>query len=246
MFYLEVFYMKMRDGLLKLRYNKKTGKWYLDKPTEKNPWSMTVYLLSDDLCVACGERFFYCSGNDGKCCSLSCNVRYRNSIIVMKESTKKAISKSLIGYKHTDKTKQNMKYRPQVLKVANGEWNPMWDPKTVEKRRKNVLENNLMPSGDKHPLWKNGRVSDGGYPNIFSHKLKRQIKERDGYICQNPLCYKNKHKDKLHIHHIDYNKHNNKKENLITLCNSCNVRANQKRNFHQKFYVWFQECRGII
>ena len=33
----------------------------------------------------------------------------------------------------------------------------------------------------------------------------------------------------LAIHHIDYNKKNNKEENLITLCRSCNVKVNFNR-----------------
>lgn len=34
---------------------------------------------------------------------------------------------------------------------------------------------------------------------------------------------------KLPIHHIDYNKQNNKSENLISLCKQCHAQTNFKR-----------------
>jgi len=37
-------------------------------------------------------------------------------------------------------------------------------------------------------------------------------------------------------HHINYNKKNCEPWSLITLCNSCNARANFKRSKHKKFY----------
>ena len=41
----------------------------------------------------------------------------------------------------------------------------------------------------------------------------------------------------LDVHHIDYNKHNCNKENLISLCSQCNTRANGNRAYWQEFYV---------
>lgn len=46
---------------------------------------------------------------------------------------------------------------------------------------------------------------------------------------------------KLVVHHIDYNKKNCKPYNLITLCNSCNSRANNNRKQHEKFYKSIME-----
>jgi len=40
----------------------------------------------------------------------------------------------------------------------------------------------------------------------------------------------------LTIHHIDYNKQNCKENNLITLCGSCNTRANFNRSYWVDFY----------
>jgi hypothetical protein len=41
----------------------------------------------------------------------------------------------------------------------------------------------------------------------------------------------------LIIHHIDYNKDNNTDENLLSLCNQCNVRANFNRDYWQDYYT---------
>jgi hypothetical protein len=40
----------------------------------------------------------------------------------------------------------------------------------------------------------------------------------------------------LEIHHINYNKKDNKKCNLITLCISCNIKANYNRDYWKNYY----------
>jgi len=64
--------------------------------------------------------------------------------------------------------------------------------------------------------------------------FKEIIKYRDCYICQNEDCWKKV--DDLNIHHIDYNKENCDHKNLITVCKSCNSRANHNREYWQKYY----------
>ena len=58
--------------------------------------------------------------------------------------------------------------------------------------------------------------------------------ERDGYKCLNPTC--NKTSTRLSLHHIDYDKKNCAPKNLITVCNSCNGKANKDREWHQSWY----------
>ena len=55
-----------------------------------------------------------------------------------------------------------------------------------------------------------------------------------------------KHLHKLHVHHIDYNKKNCKKSNLITICRSCNSMANKDRSWHKAWYNAIMLQRGII
>ncbi len=92
----------------------------------------------------------------------------------------------------------------------------------------------IKNSGENHPNWKGG-ISCEPYCDIWLDKeFKKSIKERDGYKCLNPDCWGNIHR--LNIHHIDYNKKNCEPQNLITLCASCNSRANKDREWHKAWY----------
>ena len=98
-------------------------------------------------------------------------------------------------------------------------------------------------SEEGHWNWRGG-ISFEPYCRIFKDKsFKNSIKARDNYECQNPDCW---HKDKvLHIHHIDYNKKNCDENNLITLCRSCNARANINREYYLTLYRDILSKRGI-
>lgn len=93
--------------------------------------------------------------------------------------------------------------------------------------------------GDKNPNWIDGRT-DFPYPQEFNDSLKEQIRKRDNYICQNCGMIEEEHLivigTNLHVHHIDYNKNNLNETNLITLCGSCNARANFNRDYWETFY----------
>ena len=82
--------------------------------------------------------------------------------------------------------------------------------------------------------WRGG-ISYEPYCSVWSDKeYKSDIRERDGNQCLNPYCF---HSDGvLNIHHIDYNKKNCAPQNLITICRSCNARANFDRKWHTEFY----------
>ena len=80
------------------------------------------------------------------------------------------------------------------------------------------------------------------YPNEFNLSFKESIRKRDNHICQK--C------DKIwtsgikhHIHHIDYNKKNCDSMNLITLCNSCNIKANFNRAHWQAHFTALMHSR---
>jgi hypothetical protein len=89
--------------------------------------------------------------------------------------------------------------------------------------------------GPNAPSW-NGGTKSLKYCNAWSDKeYKLEIVERDGKHCLNPDCWKTK--KMIHIHHIDYDKKNCNPNNLITLCASCNGRANIDRDWHK---LWYQ------
>jgi len=94
--------------------------------------------------------------------------------------------------------------------------------------------------GEKSPSWIDGR-SFIPYGKQFNCQIKRHIRERDNYICQN--CGITEYESKLHfkrnldVHHINYNKLDTIDNNLISLCSHCNIKANKDREFWERFYT---------
>jgi 5-methylcytosine-specific restriction endonuclease McrA len=90
-----------------------------------------------------------------------------------------------------------------------------------------------MARGEKHYNWQGGKSFEP-YTIDWNNTLKIAIRERDRYICQ--LCGE-KQGDTAHcIHHIDYNKKNCNSNNLITLCRSCHVKTNYRRDYWIKYF----------
>ena len=88
--------------------------------------------------------------------------------------------------------------------------------------------------GPDNPNWKGGISCEPYCFEWSSKEFKDLIKERDNYVCQNPDCRNNS--KRLCVHHIDYNKKNCTTNNLITLCTSCNTRANYDREWYIGYY----------
>jgi hypothetical protein len=65
--------------------------------------------------------------------------------------------------------------------------------------------------------------------------LREEYKEYDDNECQNPTC--KGVSERMTSHHIDYDKSNCHPDNIITLCNSCNLRANHNRGQWKEFYM---------
>ena len=100
----------------------------------------------------------------------------------------------------------------------------------------------LNNSGPLNSQWKGGKKSE---PYCYSWKdseFKSFIKERDSHRCQNPDCWKTF--NNLSIHHIDYDKKNCHPDNLITVCVSCNSRANVDRRWHKSWYNAIMQRSG--
>jgi hypothetical protein len=83
------------------------------------------------------------------------------------------------------------------------------------------------------------------YSKTFTLHLKNSIRKRDNYTCQ--LCkmdnkeYLKKYNREIEIHHIDYNKYNDDKRNLITLCKQCNIKANYNRDYWFAYFSYLME-----
>lgn len=81
------------------------------------------------------------------------------------------------------------------------------------------------------------------YGAEFNDELKKQIRTRDNYTCQECGYEQEKLECMLSIHHIDYDKHNNNPNNLISLCRSCH----QQTNFNRDDWTnYFNEKQQLV
>ncbi len=89
------------------------------------------------------------------------------------------------------------------------------------------------------PNWQGGKSFEE-YPKDFNNELKEKIRKRDKYKCQLCGITKNEHliirNRTLDVHHIDYNKKNCLKNNLITICGKCNLKVNYNREFWKLYF----------
>ena len=81
-----------------------------------------------------------------------------------------------------------------------------------------------------------GGTSREPYSFDFNDELRKWIKEKDNYTCQECNHTQEKLGYTLHVHHIDYDKKNSNPNNLITLCKGCNSKANFNRVVWTKHY----------
>lgn len=157
-------------------------------------------------CEVCNEPFLTQYRHTGKYCSKSCSNK----------NTKK-------GNKHTKTAKQKMS-KSQKGRVFSKEHKERLSIYALKRYKKDPTSN---------PAYIDGRSSHKHYCSGWFF-LKEEIKQRDKNKCQNPHCWRTS--ISIVVHHIDYNKQNCHWNNLITLCNSCNVRANYDRNRWEKLY----------
>ena len=88
---------------------------------------------------------------------------------------------------------------------------------------------NKLFAGEKNGRWLGGKSFEP-YTVDWTETLRRAIRERDHYICQNCSQYGDI------VHHIDYNKKNCNPNNLITLCRKCHSKTNGNRKYWIKHF----------
>ena len=74
------------------------------------------------------------------------------------------------------------------------------------------------------------------YPAEWTPELRRKIRKRDNHKCQVCMKTQSEEEQDLQVHHIDYNKENCEKNNLISLCMACHIRTNVNRKQWQIFF----------
>lgn len=146
----------------------------------------------------------------------------------------------LKGHHHSIETRLKMsqnhrKYNSLEMgeKVAEANKRRVWKLETRQKISEAAKRRLANP--ENHPNWQGG-IALHPYPCRFNSVLKEAIRERDNYQCQ--LCGVPEIEclGVLTIHHIDYNKANLSKDNLISLCRQCNARVNFNREYWQSFF----------
>jgi hypothetical protein len=136
-----------------------------------------------------------------------------------------------LGKKHTEETKLYISG-----KKKNKSYEQLYGKdkaKEIKKKQSNSLKGKNLK--EKNGSWKGG-IAFLPYPYVFNNILKNKIRKRDKYNCQK--CKKNEQflGYNLNIHHIDYNKQNNNKNNLICLCNICHAKTNFNRNYWLNYF----------
>ena len=119
------------------------------------------------------------------------------------------------GKKHSQETRDKIS-KTRTQRIASGEIKPI--------------------SGEDHYLWVGDAAARKYCGAWLDKEYKKDIKERDNNECQNPSCRHTADHVHLHIHHIDYDKKNCRPDNLITVCMSCNIRANTNQDYWTKHY----------
>ncbi len=118
---------------------------------------------------------------------------------------------------------KNPQYRKKIKLAKLGKHYPKM---SLVRKGKHYSPKTEFKKGNKHPDWLEGKSLE--LYNYNFGKKREKIKKRDNYTCQE--CNQRMlGKNKLDVHHIDYNKKNDKSSNLITLCKSCHSKI--KNNF---------------
>lgn len=114
-----------------------------------------------------------------------------------------------------------------IYKYKSGIWNKKGNnnPMAGKHHKKSTrIKMSLSAGGD-------GNIRKNNPYPIEYDRIRNIILKRDNYECQvcNALG--------TDVHHIDYNKKNCKKNNLITLCGDHNTKANYNRKFWQTYLI---------
>lgn len=157
--------------------------------------------------------------------------KYKESTINTMRSKSKEISLSLKKFYQTEGNKERIiKGRKEkcVYEKISAAIKERWDdPIFAENHRGKNASN-----------WQGGK-SYLNYPKVWNNHLKREIRKRDNYACRKCGIKEGELKEKLHVHHIDYNKNNCSNNNLISLCRKCHMKTNVSSFNRYYMYVLF-------
>lgn len=209
-------------------------------------------------CKKCNKEIVYSTMKygSGLCRSCSCKKRLKDPE-----------NHNMFGKHHTKDTKKKISKTKIQLKQSKGKNNPAYKggvkrfPKCIDCNKRlsridaerckvcwnklhSIILKELFKDPQNNPSYIDGRTSEL-YPFEFNKTLKLKIRERDNFECQHCHMTEEGHisifETVLTVHHIDYNKQNCKEENLIALCNQCNIRVNFNRDYYYALFTYIME-----
>ena len=201
-----------------------------------------VYIEKES-CKYCGNPFLSLKYRNQEYCSKTCGKMGKprdeeTKLKVSKTRKKTGISKGknnpMYGRKFTEEHRLNMS---KALKGKYAGKRAYWYEKKFSKYTRDKISESRrgLLVGKDNPNWKGGKSFEDYCPMWTDKEYKQFIRDRDGNKCLNPYCNKINPFD-LHIHHINYDKKECRPVNLITVCRSCNARANFDRKWHKAWY----------
>jgi hypothetical protein len=148
-------------------------------------------------------------------------------------------------------------YRKKLTVDTNkrkGKWvgknNPFYGKRGVENPayKKEVRDKiSLSKMGNKNPAWIDGKSHEPYCDVFFDKEFRTMVLNRDKHVCQNcgvtRLLSLKVFDQNLAIHHINYDKKDCDLFNLITVCSSCNAKANVNRSYWQSHYYNLMKSR---
>jgi len=155
------------------------------------------------------------------------------------EETKRKISEANKGRKLSKETRKKQSIAAKKRGAPQASLEAMWKstrgtPLPAYRKQQLSEQGKKLYGGSGNPNWQGG-ISFLPYGPGWTAALRRKIKERDNYICQNPKC-KNPF-PMVDVHHIDYDKENNEEYNLITLCKRCHGYT----QVNKKYWIFYYQ-----
>lgn len=217
------------------------------------------------VCEVCGKEFkvHECRKNIAKYCSHQCQYKSMEKKVTFK--CKNCGKK----FKHWKSKENERKFcsRKCYTKYTRGVNSPNFEPSSyitnkcptcgklfiVRPKQLNKGEGKHCSkecagkanSGENNHAWRGGKSFEP-YPPEFNKYFKKEIKERDNYKCQVCGTPRQECEFYLSVHHIDYDKENNLKDNLITLCNDCHLETNTNRGYWKNHFQNLMEVKQHV
>lgn len=164
-------------------------------------------------CPACGKTFktkkHLVKNRECHTCSPECRMKQLHETIKTERKTVECSAPTC------------QKQVTRKTTILNKHPNPVCSTKCLS----NFLSQHFK--GENGPGYIHGNHGERKYPGKFANKREKII-QRDNEKCQICGLKRGKHKEKytldIEVHHIDNDPENNKDNNLITLCTSCNIK----------------------